>query len=93
MALTQSKIRLHYNNTLSIQDALVKYILELRRLEFVHEGMRWFDILRYGITVTHDFIGAGGAVTNTLEIGPDDKLRQLKLPDGVKLSGITDLNR
>lgn len=93
MALTQSKIRLHYNNTLSIQDALVKYILELRRLEFVHEGMRWFDILRYGLTVTHDFIGAGGAVANTVEIGPDDKLRQLKLPDGVKLSGITDLNR
>lgn len=93
MALTQTKIRMHYNNTLSIQDALVKYILELRRVEFVHEGMRWFDILRHDLTVKHDFTGAGGAVINTIEIGPDDKLRQLKLPDGVKLSGITDLNR
>jgi hypothetical protein len=49
--------------------------------------------LRYGLTVTHDFVGAGGVVTNSITIDPDDKLRQLKLPDGVKLSGITDLNR
>ncbi len=91
--VTQAKVRQHYNNDYSIQEALVKYILELRRIEFVHEGMRWFDILRYGLTVTHEFVGTGGVVTKTLEIGPDDKLRQLKLPNEVKLSGITDLNR
>lgn len=92
-AVTQTKVRQHYNNDYSIQESLLKYILELRRLEFVHEGVRWFDMLRYGLTVTHEFVGPGGVVTKTLEIGPDDKLRQLKLPDEVKLSGITDLNR
>jgi len=92
-SITESKVKQHYNNTLNIQDALVRYILELKRVEFVHEGMRWFDILRYGLTVKHDVVDAGGTVINTIEIGPDDKLRQLKLPDGVKLSGITDLNR
>ncbi len=93
MAVTQSKVRLHYNNAYNIQEALIRYILELRRLEFVHEGMRWMDILRYGLTVTHDFVGAGGVITNSITIDADNKLRQLKLPDGVKLSGITDLNR
>jgi hypothetical protein len=91
--VTQSKVRQHYNNAYNIQEALIKYILELRRLEFVHEGMRWLDVLRYGLTITHDFIGAGGVVINSITIDPDNKLRQLKLPDGVKLSGITDLNR
>ena len=91
--ITQTKVRQHYNNAYNIQEALIRYILELRRLEFVHEGMRWMDMLRYGLTVTHDFVGAGGVVTNSITIDPDSKLRQLKLPDGVKLSGITDLNR
>lgn len=92
-AVTQSKLRLHYNNNFNIQESLVKYILELKRIEFIHEGMRWFDILRYNLPVTHDFVGAGGAVTNSITIDVDDKRRQLKLPDEVKLSGINDLNR
>lgn len=91
--ITQTKVRQHYNNAYNIQEALIRYILELRRLEFVHEGMRWLDILRYGLSVTHDFVGAGGVVTSSITIDADNKLRQLKLPDGVKLSGITDLNR
>jgi starch-binding outer membrane protein, SusD/RagB family len=93
MAITQSKVRQHYSNTLNIQNALVKYILELKRVEFVHEGMRWFDVLRYALPIEHEFVDPGGAVINTIQVGADDKLRQLKLPDAVKLSGITDLNR
>ncbi len=92
-SITQSKVRAHYNNTLGIQDALVKYILELKRAEFMHEGMRWFDILRYDIPVTHNFLGSGDVITGSVTIDATDKRRQLKLPDGVKLSGITDLNR
>lgn len=93
MSITQSKVRAHYSNSLAIQDALVSYILELKRAEFIHEGMRWFDILRFGIPVTHEFIGAGDVVTGSITVNPDDKLRLLKLPDQVKLSGINDLNR
>lgn len=91
--ITQSKVLAHYGNSLTIQDALIKYILELKRAEYIHEGMRWFDILRYDIPVTHEFVGPGDIVTGSITINPGDKLRQLKLPDQVKLSGITDLNR
>lgn len=91
--ITESKVRAHYNNEFSIKDALIRYILELKRAEFVHEGMRWMDMLRYDIPVTHVFVGPGNAPAGSITIEPDDKLRQLKLPDGVKLSGIEDLNR
>ena len=32
-------------------------ILHFRRIETMFEGMRWFDIKRYGITVTHVYRG------------------------------------
>jgi hypothetical protein len=91
--ITQAKVLAHYGNSLNIQDALVNYILELKRAEYIHEGMRWFDVLRYGISITHQFIGNGDVVTGSITVAPGDKLRLLKLPDQVKLSGITDLNR
>lgn len=91
--ITQSKLLAHYNNILPLQAALVSYILELKRAEFIHEGMRWFDDLRYNIPIVHPVRGNGGVVTDVIRINANDKRRQLKLPDAVKLSGITDLNR
>jgi starch-binding outer membrane protein, SusD/RagB family len=35
------------------QAALLRYIIEERQKEFMHEGLRWFDIKRYQIPVTH----------------------------------------
>lgn len=91
--VTQAKVMSHYNNNVNIQQALVSFILELKRAEFIHEGMRWFDILRCNIPVTHTFIENGGTTSGSITIDATDKRRQLKLPDAVKLSGITDLNR
>lgn len=91
--ITESKVRAHYANTLNIKEALILFILELKRAEYIHEGMRWMDMLRYDIPVTHEFVGPGNTPVGSITIEPGDKLRQLKLPDGVKLSGIEDLNR
>lgn len=90
--ITQAKVIAHYSPALPVKDAMIKYILELKRAEFIHEGMRWFDILRYNLPVTHTIYSASGNTT-TITLSATDKHRQLKLPDGVKLSGITDLNR
>jgi hypothetical protein len=90
--ITEAKI-LNYYNSASLQEGLIRFILEIKRAEFVQEGMRWFDILRYKITVTHEMKSSAGSVISTEVLGPEDKRRQLKLPDAVKLSGITDLNR
>ena len=91
--ITQAKVLSHYNNSLDIQRALINFILELKRAEFIHEGMRWFDMLRYNIPVAHTFVGSGNTTTGSITIDATDQRRQLKLPDAVKLSGITDLNR
>jgi starch-binding outer membrane protein, SusD/RagB family len=63
----QALVNLRYtgNNTVSTatlrayyqvnnnQTAVLLYILDERRKEFMHEGLRWFDIRRYGFPVTH----------------------------------------
>lgn len=90
---TPAKLVAHYNSSVGLKDALIKYILELKRAEFIHEGMRWFDNLRYNTTIVHITRGSGGTSTGSITVDPNDKRRQLKLPDAVKLSGITDLNR
>jgi tetratricopeptide (TPR) repeat protein len=35
------------------QMCMLQYITDLRRKEFLQEGMRWFDVKRFGIEVTH----------------------------------------
>jgi starch-binding outer membrane protein, SusD/RagB family len=39
------------------QVPIVQCILHFRRIETVFEGLRWFDIKRYGIEITH-YIGS-----------------------------------
>lgn len=34
------------------QENMIHAILFMRRIEFMHLGMRWFDTRRYGITLT-----------------------------------------
>jgi hypothetical protein len=55
--------------------AVVRGILELRRIEFLHEGLRWFDILRHKIPVVHKTVEG-----EMMELGPDDPRRILQIP-------------
>jgi hypothetical protein len=57
--------------------------LDFKRAFFLHEGLRWFDILRLGIPVVHET--ANG---ERIELGPDDKRRVLQLPSFTKQSGL-----
>lgn len=55
--------------------SLIELTLSLRRAEFLHEGLWWFDILRYEIPLVH--------VTDkeeTLELDADDPRRVLQIP-------------
>lgn len=66
-----------------LRDGLVQSCLQFRRAEFIHEGLRWFDILRYKIPVKHELY-EGGSIT----LEADDLRRVLQLPEEVKLSNI-----
>ena len=67
----------------NLQKAMIRCILHFRRIETIHDGLRWFDIKRYGIEITHD-IAKTGEVTLTW----NDPRRALQLPQDVILAGI-----
>lgn len=52
-----------------------RYLLSERQKEFIHEGMRWFDIRRFGIPVDH-VLRNGGVET----LKADDKRKVLQIP-------------
>jgi hypothetical protein len=65
-----------------LQKALILTILDFRRIEFLYEGQRYYDILRWNIPVTHrDVSGAESTLT------PDDDRRVLQIPQTASLAG------
>lgn len=71
-----------------LQQALINIILFYRRIEFVHEGMRWFDILRYDIEVTHNRIDGTGNILESVKLAKGDPRRVFQLPPTTIESGL-----
>ena len=71
--LTQA-LRSYYGSSNDQLNAFV-YLLDERQKEFIHEGLRWFDIKRFNFPVTHQLQDGGQA---TLE--PEDKRKVLQIP-------------
>ena len=67
-------LRSHYGSNNDQLNAFL-YLLDERQKEFMHEGMRWFDIKRLGIPVTH-VLQDGSIVT----LEADDKRKVLQIP-------------
>lgn len=65
------------------QEAVIDCVLHFRRLETIHTGLRWHDLKRYGIEITHN---QGTNPTQTL-IWNDDR-RAIQLPQEVILAGM-----
>lgn len=80
--ITQAKLATYSGNN-NVRDGLIRLILNYRRAEFVQEGMRWFDILRYKIPVTHTT-----TTGQTISVPANDPRRLLQIPDAAKLSGV-----
>ena len=63
--------------------AVLIYIIELERpKEFIHEGLRWFDIKRYGIAVEHT-LGDGSVIT----LEQEDNRKALQIPEAAQEIG------
>ncbi len=76
--ITLAKIASYYAIT-DPKAGLIKTILDLKRAEFVSEGLRWFDIIRHDLTVKHNKLDENG--TNTfVELKPGDPRRVFQLP-------------
>ncbi|MCJ8166636.1 RagB/SusD family nutrient uptake outer membrane protein [Pontibacter sp. E15-1] len=81
-SITNTKLRNFYG-TNSVKAGLLAALLDFKAAEFVHEGMRWFDILRHGITVVHPTVGG-----EVVEVPPGDLRRVLQIPQEATLAGI-----
>lgn len=80
--ITASRLRSFYR-TNDVQQASLTAVMEFKRAEFVQEGMRWFDLLRYKVPVVHPT-----AEGQTLTLKGDDPMRVFQIPDVAKLAGI-----
>ena len=65
------------------QENLIQCVLHLRRVETVHEGLRWLDVKRYGIEISHNRDGEEADV-----LTKDDLRRAWQLPQDVVAAGI-----
>lgn len=73
-----------FTKVLSGDDASVlDCILHFRRIEGVQEGLRWFDIKRYGINITHYYRGPMQDNVTIDNLNWNDKRRVLQLPKNV----------
>jgi hypothetical protein len=80
----------------TLQENLIHCLLHIRRNETMYEGLRWFDIKRYGIVIYRRFIDAnlnitqieidGRTTKTTLTV--DDLRRAIQLPADVITAGL-----
>ena len=72
----------------SKQESFIHCLLYMRRCEFMHSGMRWFDIKRYGIEIHRRTVN--GLAVNSVddELKVRDNRRALQLPQDVIKAGI-----
>lgn len=72
---------------------VLQCILHFRRIETMFEGMRWFDIKRYGITVHHAYRGPSEDDTHHDYLLWNDKRRVLQIPNNVITAGFDPTDR
>lgn len=78
----------------SDQEALLQCLLLMRRLEFLHEGMRWFDLKRYGIKIyRRKIITSLNAVELTDSMEYRDPRQAIQIPFEVSSAGLKPNNR
>lgn len=73
----------------SVQESMLQCVLNFKRLENIAEGLRWFDIKRYGITIYRRTMDASGeplAVTDSMPA--NDLRRAIQLPSQIIQAGM-----
>lgn len=81
--ITAAKIQGHYGQG-TLQTGLLRTILDFKRVEFLFEGLRWFDMMRYKIPVVHTTADN----QTTLTLSADDARRVFQIPQEATLAGI-----
>lgn len=73
----------------SVQEALLQCVLNLRRVETLHQGLRWFDIKRYNIEIPRRLIGSDGKPSKNLDwLKKDDPRQAVQIPQSAHEAGV-----
>jgi hypothetical protein len=71
------------------QENFLHCLLHIRRIETIFEGLRWFDIKRYGIKIYRRYLDVNDGITVTDSLTLDDPRRAIQLPASVISAGLT----
>ncbi|PUZ30140.1 SusD family protein [Chitinophaga costaii] len=85
-AVTLAKVASFYG-TDDPREGLINTVLDFKKAEFIQEGLRWLDIIRLKLPVTHN-IKAVNNVDSYVTLEPDDPRRLFQLPPEVSLSDV-----
>ena len=85
-AVTVAKSK-QFFNLQNDKEALIQTVLQFKQVGFMSMGLRWFDIIRKGITVRHLLI-ANDETESYIELKPEDPRRVFQIPQEAKLSGV-----
>lgn len=66
-----------------VQTSYIKALAEIRRREFIHEGLRWFDIKRFALKVTHKTYNQADKV-----LEKNDLRKAIQIPLNVTNTGV-----
>ena len=73
----------------SVQESLLQCMLNFRRIETVHQGLRWIDIRRYNIEIPRRLIGVNGRPSKNLDwLEKDDPRQVVQIPQSIRESGV-----
>lgn len=73
----------------SVQESLLQCMLNFRRIETVHQGLRWMDIRRYNIKIPRRLIGVNGRPSKNLDwLEKDDPRQAVQIPQSIRESGV-----
>lgn len=70
------------------QENFLHCLLHFRRIETVFDGLRWYDIKRYGIVIYRREIDANSSITLLDSLPVNDPRRAIQLPDPVIKAGM-----
>lgn len=71
------------------QESMIHFVLQCRRILTLHEGLRWYDLKRYGMEVRRFILGVDGR-TETLKgkLSANDERKALQIPQETIASGL-----
>ncbi|WP_294966641.1 RagB/SusD family nutrient uptake outer membrane protein [Sulfurimonas sp.] len=87
-ATQKKKLSPKFTVTPGEQENLIHYVLQCRRILTLHEGLRWFDIKRYGMEVPRYQLQTDDTVIVLDVLKADDLRKAIQLPQDVISAGL-----